>query len=62
MSRYQPEGSGEAKFFVPVLQYPDGYSLSVDGGTADYDAIAQKVTVTPEGTDEVVISISPVAE
>ncbi|WOF73292.1 cellulase family glycosylhydrolase [Parvibaculaceae bacterium PLY_AMNH_Bact1] len=62
VSRYQPEGSGEATVFVPVLQYPDGYSLSVDGGTADYDAIAQKVTVTPEGPGEVSITITPVEE
>ena len=59
VTRYKPSGSGAATLFVPVLQYPDGYQLSVTGGAATYDAITQKVEINAEGSDEVMVSITP---
>ena len=59
LAHYQPSESGEAVIFVPVLQYPDGYNLQVKAGTAEYDARTQKVTVTADGSEDVVVSITP---
>ncbi len=62
LARYQPEGIGQATFFVPVLQYPEGYNLSVEGGTATYGAEMQKVEVIAEGVSEVTVTITPFVE
>ena len=59
LARYKPSGQGEATLFVPVIQYPNGYSLSVKGGEATYDAASQKIGITAQTRDEVMISITP---
>ena len=62
VARYQPTATGKATLFVPVLQYPDGYNLSVKGGAATYRVETQKVDIVAEGAEEVVITITPFAE
>ncbi len=59
-TRFTPEGKGEATIFVPVLQYPDGYNLQVEGGEAAYDARTQKISILADGPDEVCVRISPI--
>lgn len=58
-TRYTPEGKGEATVFVPVLQYPNGYNLQVEGGEATYDARTQKIEIVADGIDEVRVRVSP---
>lgn len=55
---YEATGEGETEIFVPRLQYPDGFSVEIEGGTATRDDANQSLRVRADLPGKVGVSIS----
>jgi len=55
---YEVEGEGETEIFVPAIQYPNGYEIEVEGGTAIRDEAHQIVRIRAVGASKIGVTIT----
>ncbi|MGB3808948.1 MAG: cellulase family glycosylhydrolase [Parvibaculum sp.] len=55
---YEALGDGETEIFVPSLQYPDGFTVEVEGGKATRDDKNQSIRVRADGAGKVGVTLT----
>lgn len=55
---FEAKGEGETEIFVPQIQYPNGFSVEVEGGTAKRDDRNQSVSIRADAPGKVGVSIA----
>ena len=55
---YEASSDRETEIFVPNLQYPNGYDIDVEGGTAIHNIDSQSVLVRADGIGKVGVTIT----
>lgn len=57
---YEATREGETEIFVPRLQYPKGFTVEVEGGSAVRDDASQRLLVRADVPGKVGVSITPI--